>query len=366
MKRIVELDGLRGILALWVVLYHMCSTLPAIKQILSDYIPIIMEAWFPVDVFFMMSGFVMMHVYGEKFASNLSVSRFKYFMVARFARLYPVHAFSLLCLLLIMLPGLIREAGFYTLDGRYSIGTLGSSFLLLQAPWVLIRTWNYPAWSISAEWHVYILFPLLTIIVNRLGKKSAIFSIVLLTALVFLLYYSLIGNEKYPTNGFAVMLRVVPLFYSGMVLYRLLSEFNGPTQVHPFAVFLITAILLFILSNDEFSALAVFFVPILIFLTLFNSIFSKVFGSRVSIFLGKISYSMYMTHVVVQAIVLIVLPNFLHRKFMFNLASGSLFIQLLFFSVAVLLSVLIGWLVCVLLEAPMRKFVIGRLGKYEA
>ncbi|QBJ79409.1 acyltransferase [Aquitalea sp. USM4] len=362
MKRIVELDGLRGVLALWVVLYHMCSTLPAIKHILSGYFPIVMEAWFPVDVFFMMSGFVMMHVYGEQFASNVSVSRFKHFMVARFARLYPVHAFSLLCLLFIMLPGLIHEAGFYSLDGRYSIGTLGASFLLLQAPWVLIRTWNYPAWSISAEWHVYVLFPLLMMTINKLGKRTVIFSIVLLTAFVFLLYCSLIGNEKYPTNGLAVMLRVVPLFYSGMALYRLLSESNGLVQVHLFPAFLIAAFLFFLLSNGQLSTFAVFFVPVLIFLTLSNSAFSKVFGSKFSIFLGKISYSMYMTHAVVQALVLIALPNFLHRKYMFDLAAGSLFLQLLFFLVAVLLSVLIGWLVCVLLEAPMRRFVIEKLG----
>ena len=227
---------------------------------------------------------------------------------------------------------------------------------------MLIRTWNYPAWSISAEWHVYVLFPLLMMTINKLGKRTVIFSIVLLTAFVFLLYCSLIGNEKYPTNGLAVMLRVVPLFYSGMALYRLLSELNGSVQVHSFSAFLIAAFLFFLLSNGQLSAFAVFFVPVLIFLTLSNSTFSKVFGSKFSIFLGKISYSMYMTHAVVQALVLIALPNFLHRKFMFDLAAGSLFLQLLFFLVAVLLSILIGWLVCVLLEVPMRRFVIEKLG----
>lgn len=362
MKRIVELDGLRGVLALWVVFYHMCSSLPLVKQIISNTIPFIMEAWFPVDVFFMMSGFVMMHVYGDQFSTEISAAKFKHFMLARFARLYPVHFLSLVLLLIILLPGLLHSVDFYTTDGRYSIGTFLGSLFLLQGPWILIRTWNYPAWSISAEWHAYILFPILILLVNRFGRWGSIFSIVLLTVMVFILYNSDVGNEKYPTNGLAVILRTIPLFYSGMVLYRLIFENSNNIGLNDWASFFVLIILIIALCGERYSSLAVIFVPFLILISLRCGVISRFFSTKPCLFLGKISYSMYMTHALVQALVLVKLPNLLAKRHILQFPSHVLFSQILFYMLSILLAIFFGWLTCRFVEMPIRKRLIKFFG----
>jgi peptidoglycan/LPS O-acetylase OafA/YrhL len=58
-----------------------------------------------VDFFFILSGFILCHVYGKYFAESVSRKEFKKFSIARFARVYPLH-FATLCylILFILLP----------------------------------------------------------------------------------------------------------------------------------------------------------------------------------------------------------------------------------------------------------------------
>src|SRR6185369_7058906 len=93
--RIPCLDGLRGLAALAVVLFHFnIFFLPQAR------LPFVGHAYLAVDFFFILSGFVMAHVYGHLLASNWRVHALQ-FGRARFARLYPLFAVTTLAMVFV-------------------------------------------------------------------------------------------------------------------------------------------------------------------------------------------------------------------------------------------------------------------------
>ena len=118
------------------------------------------KAHLAVDFFFILSGFILAHVYGREFSSGRA--SWKDFLIARFARIYPAHL-TIMILFLVYIS-VFGSIGFnYNLD-RYRVDTFIEHILLIDA-WGVSNTlsWNYPSWSISAEFFAYFLFPILVI-----------------------------------------------------------------------------------------------------------------------------------------------------------------------------------------------------------
>jgi len=102
-SRIASLDGLRGIAAVGVMIFHFDHFfLPqaALTSMLPFMRPILDRAYLGVDLFFLMSGFVMAHIYGQKLSSNWRV-HWKDFAIMRFARIYPLFVLTTLVGLLL-------------------------------------------------------------------------------------------------------------------------------------------------------------------------------------------------------------------------------------------------------------------------
>src|SRR5215472_14129748 len=94
--RIPCLDGLRGVAALAVLLYHFnIFFLPQAR--VTDIVPFVKSAYLAVDLFFLLSGFVMAHVYGRLLSSDRR-AHWLLFAKARFARIYPLFALSTLAM----------------------------------------------------------------------------------------------------------------------------------------------------------------------------------------------------------------------------------------------------------------------------
>ena len=87
-RDIPALTGLRGIAALWVVFFHLEY---------GSAIPIIEKGYLGVDIFFILSGFILMHAYSGPKSNKFGYTRF---IKARIARVYPLivsrFAYSLL------------------------------------------------------------------------------------------------------------------------------------------------------------------------------------------------------------------------------------------------------------------------------
>ncbi|MDI4234926.1 acyltransferase [Bradyrhizobium sp. Arg237L] len=171
-----HLDSLRIIAACAVVILHY-----------SDYfrdLPlgriIIAHLWhfnLFVDLFFVVSGFVIARQYFDHVGDGAAIGRFLW---RRVARIYPLHLATLtfyICIALALSFGMARSDN----PARYSFSDLPAQFLLLHAFVGERLTFNFPSWSLSAEMFCYLLFPL--IVALTLRRKTLIIAIVALSAL---------------------------------------------------------------------------------------------------------------------------------------------------------------------------------------
>ena len=133
----------------------------------NDY-GVVREGYLAVDMFFVLSGFVISHVYKESFAKECTARRYSDFLKARIARIYPLH---LVMLMVFLAAVALERAAIYLaggsiepvvpLTGDRSVAGLFANLAMLQGLWARGLSWNSPAWSISLEFIAYLLFPLL-------------------------------------------------------------------------------------------------------------------------------------------------------------------------------------------------------------
>lgn len=177
--RLSQLDGLRGLFALMVALYHF-SYQTEVRGIayLSNFM--VAQGDLFVDFFFVLSGFVITLTYYKKLSN---FNGFTDYLRKRFIRLYPLLFYTALVFLaFLLLAGNLFPA--YT-NNRLSTGDLfiellntllllNSTGLLSDAPGI-----NYPSWSISSEMISYVIFGLLVVFT---GKKSQYAAALILVA----------------------------------------------------------------------------------------------------------------------------------------------------------------------------------------
>ena len=176
-----NLTPLRGIAALLTVVFHVDLMLGNGGDLLLKFKDsmLINRMYLMVDFFFVLSGFIMYHVYSQYFKEAVSSAAFKRFTIARFARVYPLHFFTLLFTALIWLVaaqlGLPQISVLQCENSAYSFIT---NILLLHS--MNFHQWfsfNHASWSISTEWWMYMLFPFLVrpfAKLNSLGRTLVV------------------------------------------------------------------------------------------------------------------------------------------------------------------------------------------------
>jgi peptidoglycan/LPS O-acetylase OafA/YrhL len=354
LPRLHELDGLRGVLALLVVCYHLSGTLFGLRAELGYWTPVLLEGWYAVDVFFMMSGFVMLLVYGKVFQAGVGARALADFCRARVARLYPVHLFAMLVIVAGVLPFILRAPELAAPDGRYSWRAAAASLLMLHSPWIDHRTWNYPAWSISAEWHAYVVFPFLVPMALRLKKAPALALVALAVSIACGIYLQQLAPDQYPSNGLVVLLRVLALFVGGMALQRLwVGGVVVPTAVGLAA----TAGTLALLCSPALAPYAVLLVPVVILTVLQKNIVQRVMRSGPLLWLGKVSYSLYMTHAIVDIFYLVSVGKVATRLWGGAVLASTAY-QLGLWLSAIAVALVLGWGTWRFLELPGRAWAM--------
>ncbi|MBV9749376.1 MAG: acyltransferase [Acetobacteraceae bacterium] len=146
------LTGLRGFAALLVCAHHLVLNLggwPPPSE--TPLRALALRGYLMVDLFFVLSGFVMALAYEDWFAGKFDVETYARFLWRRFARLWPLHAFLVAILLAVQV-----------LDGHILAWwrMVVANLAMVQA-WGLSETLNIPSWSLSTEWAAYMLFPAL-------------------------------------------------------------------------------------------------------------------------------------------------------------------------------------------------------------
>lgn len=187
-----SLTPMRGIAALLVVIFHMDVII--YYQKLGSFLQreqsgLIFSGYLWVDFFFLLSGFIMAHVYGESLSSTNKVTAIKAYLWARFSRLYPLHIFTILLLIgysqftLHFFPSLTGDF-WHTV---FSWSALPSNLLFTNAMnQYVFLSWNIVAWSIGAEWWTYVAAIPLLMFASRRNLPSIL--VMMLLAFVGLAY----------------------------------------------------------------------------------------------------------------------------------------------------------------------------------
>ncbi len=202
------LTALRFFAAMWVVLYHFWPNLQA------DRPNIIARGYLGVELFFVLSGFILCHVYLESFRAR----RFGYrdFLWARLARIYPMHL-SIIAGLALLIGGL-SFAGIHAGDKLIIWSSLPAHLTLTQA-WGLAPHggWNHPSWSISAEWFAYLTFPVFAVAAVALWSRPvvALGLVAVLLAVLYIVFPLVAGFPLTEATMFWGALRIVPCFALG-------------------------------------------------------------------------------------------------------------------------------------------------------
>jgi len=297
-KYLSNLTPLRGIAALWVVVFHF--QILVVQFVLPSQTKLLAKGYLMVDLFFIMSGFIICHVYQEGFKDGLAPGVIRRFIVARFARIYPLHFFTLI-ILIIAVAVLNRWS---LIDDPKAIA---SNFLLLHSFGINKSfTWNVPSWSISSEWWAYMVFPALILFIHRGGKLAmTILGLLIVTAYLSIMYWLPRHNPANPAApvphdinvsfdyGF---LRGLAGFISGVILYKF---YEAEVWAKLFrrdivAVILIigTIICLHLGVND--SLYIVLIILLVYVFALNNGKLHLLCNNRIAQYLGKISYSIYL------------------------------------------------------------------------
>jgi peptidoglycan/LPS O-acetylase OafA/YrhL len=164
-RRLNSLTAVRFFAAIYVVLYHFSAhVIPFWNHIGSGYLG--------VDLFFVLSGFILMYNYGERASSQSGFYRL--FLTARIARIYPAFLLSLV----LAAPATIASALARHPPGEAWAKTAvaGVATLSLLHAWVprLAFVWNFPSWSVSVEMFFYLSFPLLAVRLKRFSERRSL------------------------------------------------------------------------------------------------------------------------------------------------------------------------------------------------
>lgn len=309
-NRYLVLDGLRGVAAISVMLYHFY---------MGTDVALFPNATVGVDLFFMLSGFVLAHAYTARFQQGYAYSAYLYRVIIR---LYPMLLAG--CALGTLALFLNKSAGFIDVSGK----EIGMAFVsnALFLPYLHISKFtayvqpifptDHPAWSLFFQLTANIL--LLPLLVLR-TKKLAQVMLASLMGLMWLGYvYASSTNQPVWINpsigwdslnfmgGFP---RVLFGFTAGILLQRFLqnpvtkswlanSAFYKMACKVPFLVYLL-ALGLFSLSPTSaygiFAVLTLLACPLVILLGAGSSHTSKIM-TALSTFLSWISYPLYCAH----------------------------------------------------------------------
>ncbi|AXX27493.1 acyltransferase [Actinosynnema pretiosum subsp. pretiosum] len=327
-----QLTGIRALAALWVLLFHFRPELIEAFGFLYPLIPLMNVGYLGVDLFFVLSGFILTYTHLDRMIVGWGPRKMIAFLWLRLSRIWPV-MFTMLIVWGCYLAWLATT----TNDGGYHYALQPGRFLahvfLVQAWGTAHHDWNPIDWSLSAEWMAYIAFCFLVVLLAKfraLLSSRALIGLALLAVLPIVLVgigfqdgSDLMWDGDKVVEGM-VPLRVLTEFVGGAIVAVLvlrhgltakLPWFLRPTVVLPLILVVIYAICLYdpavrvrfavdwrINGHLMWGATeTVVVVPL--FLLLVGSlavsgrdVTSRFLSTKVMVWGGKVSFALYLVH----------------------------------------------------------------------
>jgi peptidoglycan/LPS O-acetylase OafA/YrhL len=310
------LTGLRIVAALWVVVFHLSFTPgDAWASFTAPFRPFVQDGALGVDLFYVLSGFVITLTYVDKIGRRPGLRGSVGFLWARFSRIWPVYALitSLYGIWLVYKQTRVTD-GFLvwqTVQPQVDVLHWLEQLTMLQLwhrPYFDGSSWVGPAWSISAEWAAYVAFPLLALVLWRLRKAhpavTGVLAVACMVPFAWACYRT--GNPYYAWSWLA---RIFAGFVGGALTCLAVRRIPLTPRVERVAagvaVLAVVEIALMMLwgwwrgqGTGEFGGVLVLFFPVLVgSLALSRRGLSRLLATGPFVHGGRISYSLYLVHV---------------------------------------------------------------------
>lgn len=294
-----SLTAIRGIAALIVVLFHVHETFPD-EQLF--FVSLFRNGGFGVDLFFVLSGFIMAHVYTNAPRRRGSAFFGLRFIKARLARIYPLHLATLLATagLVLAMPGFANRYPDYFDTGSFVLN------LLLMQNWGWIGpSWNMVSWSISAEWFMYLAFPAMLVAYTaarsrlHLHPSALAFGLLAGVGAAYAAVIHLKGWDHYGGMSAGGMVRVFFEFTLGFLVYQVRGQLHpvpGTWKFEVFGLAVVALVALALLARAFWPLLLPAVALLIATLSTNRGWAARVLEGRVLVYLGEISFSLYMWH----------------------------------------------------------------------
>ncbi len=302
MKRFVVLDSWRGIAACLVALFH----LDAYSHLYGA--PFLRNSWLFVDFFFVLSGFVIAANYQQRLLDGFGAGRF---LLLRLGRLYPLHfamlalfvAFELLKVLKpIVFPMSVNPIAPFG-SPQEAPSTILANLVLIQSLHVFgFLTWNVPSWSISTEFYTYAVFAACLIGLRKHAWIALLLAIVGGPVLI-----AALSEHNMNTHYEWGIIRCIYGFAAGVLSWNLFEKWEGKLgkwlsgSLVEWGALGLVVLFVSAAGTTPLSIAAPYLFALIVLVFAFEAgTASKILRLRPLVFLGTVSYSIYMTHVFVE------------------------------------------------------------------
>ena len=297
-----EIDGLRAIAVISVIIYHLNE----------NWLP---SGFLGVDIFFVISGFLITGIIITEIQQN-SFS-FKQFYTRRIKRIYPAFI-TVMALVSFIASAIFIYNDFNKLRKtiELAIAFLSNFYLGLTQGYFDLSANENPAlhiWSLAVEEQYYLIFPLILILAYKKFREIKVLFIITLILFFILLSTSFIPASFYkevlhqPNIYYLSNLRFPELLVGSLlaIYHNLSASKQASKQASNVIAIFITLLLfsfLFLINNDiafipgVTLILPCIFTALIIHTTSQNNIIKLCLSNKAIVFIGKISYSLYLYH----------------------------------------------------------------------
>jgi peptidoglycan/LPS O-acetylase OafA/YrhL len=302
---IKAMTGLRGVAAMLVATYHFYPDCVGATSAVGRFVG---KGYLWVDLFFILSGFLMAMNYAHLFAAGWSLGGWVDFLMRRLARIYPLY----LVVIVVSLGYTFLNYGTLGASNPAPAVTLERPAQAVAANVLMIQSWgiaasvNGAAWSLSTEWAAYLLFPLLLAMAlfgrSRLALAGGLAAAALTATTAGLTAsdgaYHTGPLDAYDGTTIEPILRCFGGFLLGMLTYRLAQSTRAlAIASHDASVALVIGLLAAGFATGAHD-LAVYPLFALLVLGLYGNRgwIGRLLGCRPIHWLGVVSYSVYLLH----------------------------------------------------------------------
>ncbi len=314
---IKALSGLRIVAAVWVVLFHFRPWLEvSAPGFRSAFAPVINCGAQGVDLFFILSGFVLTWNYLDRMGESFSMKATLHFLWLRLARVWPVYVVTLhLALAWIIFTLYVGHLPSPVAD-QLSAVSYARQVLLVQLwfqPFFDGSSWDGPAWSISAEWLAYLLFGVVVLAIFRIARATRVRGLLWLAVAACLPPTLLLLATGHFYTPWSWLPRIVMQFTAGALACAAVRKMQlseaGQRRAGYLSVVLCAGIIgiLYFLDaypvakvSDSSGLVDVLFVPLVASLAVGIGSLPRLLSTRIMVYGGYISFSLYMVHEIVH------------------------------------------------------------------